>query len=109
MHGIWRLRFLVRSSFPGALRNNNDGISGSAMMLLLRNLIMALCSAFLEVGRMLAEYSHLEVRSLYTDRSFSYLEGRAVGYSTIRYLQLLCWLLDLFLLESGLLRAPLRI
>lgn len=87
MHGIWRLRFLVRCSFPGALRNNNDGISGLAM-LLLRNPIMALCCAFLEVGRMPAGYSHLEVRSLHTDRSFSYIEGRAVGYSTTRYLRL---------------------
>ena len=58
---------------------------------------------------MLAEYSHEEVHSLHTDRSFSHLEGRVIGQSNTQNLRLLRWLLDRFLLESGLLRAKLGI
>ena len=49
MHVILKLHFSVRSSLAGALRTSNYDMSDLAM-LLLRNLIMAWCFAFLEVA-----------------------------------------------------------
>ena len=67
MHGILGLRFLVRNFFSGALRTSNDATPGSAMMLL-RNLIMALYFAFLEVECWLSTHTKKYIHSTPTDR-----------------------------------------
>ena len=56
-----------------------------------------------------AGYSHEVMYSLYTDQSFSHIGVPVIGYSKTQDLRLLCWMLDHFLLESGLLRFTLRI